>query len=84
MPQFIPSSYWGYAVDGNGDGRADLFAAADAVYSVGNYLKSFGWRSGLTEQQQIAVVRRYNNSELYAATVLDAAAILRGERKGTP
>jgi len=83
MPQFIPSSYWGYAVDGNGDGRADLFATADAVFSVGNYLKSFGWKGGLTEQQQIAVVRRYNNSELYAATVLGAAAILRGERKVT-
>ena len=84
MPQFIPSSYWGYAVDGNGDGRADLYAAEDAVYSVGNYLKSFGWKSGLTEQQQLAVVRRYNNSELYAATVLGAAARLRGGPRGNP
>jgi membrane-bound lytic murein transglycosylase B len=77
MSQFIPSSYWGYAVDGNGDGRADLYTAEDAVYSVGNYLKSFGWKEGLTEEQRRAVVRRYNNSELYAATVLDAAAKLR-------
>jgi len=82
--QFIPSSYWGYAVDGSGDGRADLYTAADAVYSVGNYLRSFGWKSGLTEQQQLAVVRRYNNSELYAATVLGAAARLRPGAKATP
>lgn len=77
MPQFIPSSYWGYAVDGSGDGRADLYTTADAVFSVGNYLKSFGWRDGLSEEKQRGVVRRYNNSELYAATVLAAAAKLR-------
>jgi membrane-bound lytic murein transglycosylase B len=77
MPQFIPSSYWGYAVDGSGDGRADLYTTSDAVFSVGNYLKSFGWKPGLSDEKQRAVVRRYNNSELYAATVLDAAARLR-------
>ncbi len=83
MPQFIPSSYWGYAVDGSGDGRADLYSAADAVFSVGNYLKSFGWQEGLSEEQRRGVVRRYNNSALYAATVLDAAARLRaGEAAG--
>ncbi|HEY6000256.1 MAG TPA: lytic murein transglycosylase [bacterium] len=82
--QFIPSSYWGYAIDGNGDGRADLYTAADAVFSVGNYLKSFGWKEGLTEQQRLAVVRRYNNSELYAATVLDAASRLRSPARAGP
>jgi len=84
MPQFIPSSYWGYAVDGDGDGRADLYTTADAVFSVGNYLKSFGWKDGLSEEKRRAVVRRYNNSELYAATVLGAAARLRGGPRGTP
>lgn len=84
MPQFIPTSYWGYAVDGSGDGRADLYTAADAVFSVGNYLKSFGWKAGLSEDKQRAVVRRYNNSELYAATVLGAAAKIREETVRTP
>jgi len=84
MPQFIPSSYWGYAVDGSGDGRADLYNVADAVFSVGNYLKSFGWKDGLSEEKQRAVVRRYNNSELYAATVLGVAAKLRAGATRTP
>jgi membrane-bound lytic murein transglycosylase B len=84
MPQFIPSSYWGYAVDGSGDGRADLYTTSDAVFSVGNYLKSFGWKPGLSDEKQRAVVRRYNNSELYAATVLDAAARLRPGSARTP
>jgi membrane-bound lytic murein transglycosylase B len=77
IPQFIPSSYWGYAVDGSGDGRADLYNAADAVFSVANYFKSFGWKPGLPEEKQLGVVRRYNNSERYAATVLSVAAKLR-------
>lgn len=84
MSQFIPSSYWDYAVDGDGDGRADLYTVADAVFSVGNYLKRFGWRSGLSEEKQRAVVRRYNNSELYAATVLGAAAKLDAGATRTP
>ena len=84
MPQFIPSSYWGYAVDGSGDGRADLYNIADAVFSVGNYFKSFGWKDGLPEEKQRAVVRRYNNSELYAATVLSVAAKLRETAARTP
>jgi membrane-bound lytic murein transglycosylase B len=84
MPQFIPSSYWGYAVDGSGDGRADLYNTADAVFSVANYLKSFGWKPGLPEERQSAVVRRYNNSERYAATVLSVAARLREGAAKTP
>lgn len=84
MPQFIPSSYWGYAVDGSGDGRADLYNAADAVFSVGNYLKSTGWKDGLTVEKQRAVVRRYNNSELYAKTVLAVSAKLREGAARTP
>jgi membrane-bound lytic murein transglycosylase B len=44
MGQFIPSSYVRYAVDGDGDGRRDLFANPDdAIASVGNYFKVHGW-----------------------------------------
>lgn len=47
IPQFLPSSYRRYAVDFNGDGRRDLLKTpADAIGSVANYYKSFGWRSG--------------------------------------
>jgi membrane-bound lytic murein transglycosylase B len=76
LPQFIPSSYWGYAVDGNKDRRVDLFNEDDAIFSIGNYLKTFGWREGLPEKKKKAVLRRYNNSGLYVDTVLAAAARL--------
>jgi membrane-bound lytic murein transglycosylase B len=47
MPQFIPSSYRAYAVDGDGDGRIDLWnSMEDILASVANYFKAHGWRAG--------------------------------------
>jgi membrane-bound lytic murein transglycosylase B len=46
-PQFIPSSFRRYAVDFDGDGRTDLWGSdADAIGSVGNFLKEHGWLIG--------------------------------------
>ena len=43
-PQFISSSYRNYAVDGDADGKVDLFNSWDDVLmSIGNYLKENGW-----------------------------------------
>lgn len=47
LAQFIPSSYRAYAIDGDGDGRVDLWGSIpDAVASVANYLAVHGWRPG--------------------------------------
>ena len=47
IPQFMPSSFRNFAVDGDADGRRDLWADwADVFASVGNYLKLHGWRGG--------------------------------------
>jgi membrane-bound lytic murein transglycosylase B len=47
IPQFMPTSYLRYAVDFDGDGVSDLSGnAADAIGSVGNFLKQHGWRRG--------------------------------------
>lgn len=45
--QFISSSFRAYAVDGNGDGRRDLWGDWQDVFaSVANYFKAHGWRRG--------------------------------------
>jgi len=44
IPQFMPSSYRNYAVDFNGNKKTDLLReAGDAIGSVANYLKGYGW-----------------------------------------
>lgn len=45
--QFIPTTFLKYAVDGDGDGRIDLWnSPADALASTANYLDQSGWRAG--------------------------------------
>ena len=45
--QFISSSYEAYAVDGDGDGRRDLWSSwPDIVSSVANYFARHDWRAG--------------------------------------
>ena len=52
--QFMPSSYRDYAVDGDGDGRVDLFNDLDDVFaSVANYFAKKGkWERGGPVMQQ--------------------------------
>lgn len=45
--QFIPSSFESYAVDGDDDGRRDIWQSIpDVMASTANYLAQAGWRPG--------------------------------------
>jgi membrane-bound lytic murein transglycosylase B len=45
--QFMPSTFLGYAVDYDGDGRRDIWNdRADVLASIANYLARLGWRGG--------------------------------------
>jgi membrane-bound lytic murein transglycosylase B len=45
--QFMPRSYREWAVDGDGDGKRDLWGSwPDVIASVANYLADHGWRTG--------------------------------------
>jgi membrane-bound lytic murein transglycosylase B len=49
MPQFLPSTVRGYAVDFDGSGAIDLTGSpGDAIGSVANFLKERGWEPGGT------------------------------------
>ncbi len=46
-PQFLPSVWLRLAVDGDGDGRADIWRSEpDAAASIANYLRNAGWKPG--------------------------------------
>jgi len=52
--QFMPSTYLKFAVDGDGDGRIDIWNdPADVIASIANYLAAEGWQRGMGWGQQI-------------------------------
>jgi len=72
-PQFLPSSYLNYGVDGDGDGRVSLYDTDDAAASCARYLSAYGWHSGASKVQRRAAVWQYNHSDAYVDTVLSLA-----------
>lgn len=71
--QFMPSNILPYGVDGDGDGKVDLFSVVDAMYSVANYLEAHGWRGAATKMQKHRVILTYNKDYAYAEGVLATA-----------
>ncbi len=55
-PQFMPSSYLRFGVDGDGDGRVDLWRSwPDIFASIGNYFKENGWQPGQPAMAEASV-----------------------------
>lgn len=77
--QFIPSTFHGFAIDGNGDGKIDLFNFEDAIVSAANYLKKNGW--GNQEQQRKRALYAYNHDWGYVNTVMKYSKLIKIQRK---
>lgn len=69
IPQFLPSSYLKFGVDGDGDSSISLYNLTDAMYSVACFLRHYGWNIKLTEKQKREVVWNYNHSRAYVDTI---------------
>lgn len=78
--QFIPSSFWNYGLDGDGDGIADPDNLADALFSMGNYLKKFGWSEEALPDQKRKAIWNYNRSSVYVNTIMMLYEKLRIEK----
>ena len=76
LPQFVPSSYVKYGVDGNNDGIVDLNNLTDAFASMANYLKSFGWSKNDPAKMKEALYA-YNHCDTYVQAVLAYAQALK-------
>lgn len=80
--QFMPTSYVRYAVDFDGDGRADLLhSPIDVLASTANYLKGHGWVRGADWSPgtpNFEALRQWNKSQVYSQTVAYFASKLAG------
>jgi len=71
--QFEPATFAQYAVDGDHDGRLNVYDPADAIYSAAAMLCANGAASGTPAGIRQAVFA-YNHSRAYVADVLSWAA----------
>lgn len=71
IAQFMPSNILILAQDGNQDGSVNLFHHPDAIASIANYLKHYGWEPGISREAAEKVVYHYNHSSYYVKTVLN-------------
>lgn len=56
QPQFMPSSWYKYAVDYTGNGRKDIWHSyGDTFASIANYLRSFGWQNNQPYSVEVTV-----------------------------
>ncbi|MDR2696311.1 MAG: lytic murein transglycosylase [Deltaproteobacteria bacterium] len=78
--QFMPGAVRAYGVDSAGTGVVDVFGLPDAAHSIGNFLKEYGFSEKLPVKKQVAVLRRYNQSDSYAALALGMSFQLAGRR----
>jgi lytic murein transglycosylase len=71
--QFLPSNYLRFAVDYDGNGRADLIhSPADVLASTANLLKGSGWKAGQPfgeGTENFEVMREWNRAEVYRKTI---------------
>jgi len=67
--QFMPSTYVNYAVDRDGDGRADLWTSLPDVFaSSANFLSKSGWKRGQPSHDEVALPAGFD----YARTDLSS------------
>ncbi|EAR50698.1 hypothetical protein OG2516_06362, partial [Oceanicola granulosus HTCC2516] len=79
--QFLPGNALRYGVDGDGNGRVDLYGVADALASTANYLRQKGWQPGQPYSegtQNFRVLNEWNAATVYQQAIALAAARLDG------
>src|SRR6218665_2131820 len=83
MPQFMPSSWVRYAVDFDGDGRVDLFnSPQDVIGSVADYVKAFGWNTGMPVIYPGTFAPRADMDTLLAPDMLPSFSVERFTARG--
>lgn len=90
QPQFMPSSFRRFAVDFDGDGRADIWGTrADVFASAANYLARSGWTDGRTWGREARLPEGFDPALLGLETRLplsrwQALGVRRADGRGLP
>ena len=62
-PQFLPSSWYKYAVDYEGNGRKDIWnSLPDGLASIANYLAKNGWQAGQPWAVEVTLPAGFDSS----------------------
>jgi Transglycosylase SLT domain len=77
--QFLGPTFRAYGVDGNGDGRIDVYDPADAIPAAARLLRASG-----APQDYHRAIYAYNHAEWYVQDVLARAGRYRGELTDAP
>jgi membrane-bound lytic murein transglycosylase B len=63
--QFMPTTYATYAIDGDGDGKIDLWnSTADSLTSAANFLQSLGWKANERWGREVLLPANYGFTSL--------------------
>lgn len=84
LPQFLPSAFIRFGMDGDRNGIVSLRHPADSAWSAANYLSSFGYRNDISLEEKRAVIWRYNKSDAYIDAVLSVSARIRQQLDAHP
>lgn len=69
--QFMPTTYASYAIDGDGDGKVDLWnSTADALTSAANFLHSLGWKANERWGREVRLPANYGFTHLGSREML--------------
>lgn len=61
LPQFMPSNYLKYAVDGDNNGKIDLWNSLPDVFnSMGSFLKTIGWQEEENWGREVSLPDGFN------------------------
>ncbi|WP_299080506.1 lytic murein transglycosylase [uncultured Paraglaciecola sp.] len=59
--QFMPTAYMKYAIDGDGDGKIDLWNNEhDALASAAHFLQNLGWKAGYRWGREVLLPQGFN------------------------
>jgi cell wall-associated NlpC family hydrolase len=76
--QFLAGTWAEYGLDANGDGKADRWDHADAIFAAANFLKANG-----APGDSAAALYMYNHSQSYVAQVLAWASLYTSDGSAT-